>query len=125
MEFDYKAFPDDSLRIFGMPARGRLGVQVQELSDQLAAYFGVKSGVVVASVDDGSAAEKAGVKAGDVITAVNGQAISDAGELRREVAKADEGKGADLSVVRDKKPLTLKVTPDAAKTTRPRVRRTV
>jgi serine protease Do len=49
------------------------------------------------------------VKAGDVITAVNGQAITDPGELRREVAKVDDGKTADLAVTRDKKALTLKV----------------
>ena len=85
------------------------GVQVQELSDQLAGYFGVKSGVLVADVDDGSPAAKAGVKAGDVITAVNGQAVTDPGELRREMLKLDEGKPADLSVTRDKKALTLKV----------------
>jgi serine protease Do len=108
------------------PGQGRLGVQVQDLSDSLAAHFGAKSGVIVADVDQGSAAEKAGVKVADVITAVNGEAISDAGDLRRAVAKAaGDGKTAELSVLRDKKPLTLKVEPDAAKSTRPRVRRTV
>jgi serine protease Do len=109
-----------------MPGQGRLGVQVQELSDQLASYFGVKSGVLVADVDEGSAADKAGVKAGDIITAVNGQDVSDPMELRREVGKTDEGRATDLSVVRDKKTLTLKVEPaEASKPSRPRVRRTV
>ena len=66
------------------------------------------------------------MKAGDVITAVNGQDVSDPMELRREVGRTDEGKATDLSVVRDKKTLTLKVEPaEASKPSRPRVRRTV
>jgi C-terminal processing protease CtpA/Prc len=90
-------------------SRGRLGVRVQDLSEELAGYFGVKSGVLVAGVEAETPAAKAGIKAGDVITAVNGQAITEPGELRREVAKVEDGKTADLSVTRDKKPLTLKV----------------
>jgi serine protease Do len=125
MEFDF----DGPEKFHGwnlIPGQGRLGVQVQELSDQLASYFGVKSGVLVADVDEGSAADKAGVKAGDIITAVNGQDVSDPMELRREVGKTDEGRATDLSVVRDKKTLTLKVEPaEASKPSRPRVRRTV
>lgn len=97
----------------GMPfmvdGRGRLGVRVQDLSEELAAYFGVKSGVLVAGVDAEAPAAKAGIKAGDVITAVNGTAIADPGELRREVAKVEDGKTAEVSVTRDKKPLSLKV----------------
>jgi serine protease Do len=101
--FDFDGEP------FMAASRGRLGVRVQDLSDELASYFGVKSGVLVAGVDADAPAAKAGIKAGDVITAVNGQAITEAGELRREVAKVEDGKTADLSVMRDKKPLTLKV----------------
>jgi serine protease Do len=90
-------------------ARGRLGVRVQDLSDELAGYFGVKSGVLVAGVEADAPAAKAGVKAGDVITAVNGAAVEDPAELRREVAKVEDGKTAELAVTRDKKALTLKV----------------
>jgi S1-C subfamily serine protease len=101
--FDFDGEP------FMAASRGRLGVRVQDLSDELAGYFGVKSGVLVAGVEADAPAAKAGIKAGDVITAVNGQAITEPGELRREVAKVEDGKTADLSVTRDKKPLTLKV----------------
>lgn len=94
---------------FMAAARGRLGVRVQDLSEELAGYFGVKQGVLVAGVEADAPAAKAGVKAGDVITAVNGQAITDPAELRREVAKVEDGKTADLAVTRDKKALTLKV----------------
>ena len=65
------------------------------------------------------------MKAGDVITAVNGQEVSDPMELRREVGKVDDGKATDLSVMRDRKTLTLKVEPEAARKTAPRVKRTV
>jgi len=101
--FDFDSEP------FLAAGRGRLGVRVQDLSDELAGYFGVKSGVLVAGVEADAPAAKAGIKAGDVITAVNGQAITEPGELRREVAKVEDGKTADLSVTRDKKALTLKV----------------
>jgi serine protease Do len=101
--FDFDGEP------FMAASRGRLGVRVQDLSDELAGYLGVKSGVLVAGVEADAPAAKAGIKAGDVITAVNGQAITEPGELRREVAKVEDGKTADLSVTRDKKPLTLKV----------------
>ena len=59
--------PDEFGRIsFG--DRQRLGVQLLPLSDQLATYFGVKDGVLVASVEADSPAARAGLKAGDVIT---------------------------------------------------------
>jgi serine protease Do len=101
--FDFDGEP------FMAASRGRLGVRVQDLSEELAGYFGVKAGVLVAGVEADAPAAKAGVKAGDVITAVNGQAISDPSDLRKEVAKVEDGKTADLAVTRDKKPLTLKV----------------
>jgi serine protease Do len=94
--------------------RGRLGVRVQDLTDELAGYFGVKGGVLVSGVEADTPAAKAGVKAGDVITAVNGNQITDPSELRREVAKVDDGQSADLSVTRDKKTLSLKVEVKAA-----------
>ena len=88
--FDFDGEP------FLAASRGRLGVRVQDLSEELAGYFGVKSGVLVAGVEADAPAAKAGIKAGDVITAVNGQAITEPGELRREVAKVEDGKTADL-----------------------------
>src|SRR6185503_8266360 len=61
---------------FDLPGAGRrLGVSVDELTDQLASYFGAKDGLLVTSVTEGSAASRAGLKAGDVITSINGRTV--------------------------------------------------
>ncbi len=86
----------------------RLGVTVDELSSQLAAYFGTKDGVLVTSVTDNSVAAKAGLKAGDVITTFNGETVASASELRRRIQRLDEGGEFTIGVMRDKKPMTLK-----------------
>ncbi len=80
--------------------RGRLGVQTGELNPDLGSYFGVPSGkgVLVMSVVKDSPAEKAGIKAGDVITKVNDKSVADAGELI-EALPSDGGKVA-VTVVR-------------------------
>jgi serine protease Do len=87
---------------------GRLGVVVEDLSPQLAEYFGTKDGVLVKSVDDNSVAGKIGVKAGDVITSLDGGSINTAADLRRRTQRLESGDEFTLGVVRDKKPLTLK-----------------
>ena len=74
--------PDGFGRNFPFGDRQRLGVQLMPLSDQLATYFGVKGGVLVASVEADSPAARAGLKAGDVISTVNSRAVSDAGDVR-------------------------------------------
>jgi serine protease Do len=91
-------------------AGGRLGVSVGTLSPQLAEYFGTKQGVLVTSVTDGSAAAKAGVKAGDVITSFNGSAVDEPSDLRRRSQDLRDGDEFTLEVMRDRKTLTLKGT---------------
>jgi serine protease Do len=98
---------------------GRLGVMVQELTPQLGEYFGAKDGVLVASVNAGSAAEKAGVKAGDVITSVNGKAVSDSGSLVRLLREQPGSEEVSLGILRDHKAQTLKVKLLNAARTRP------
>ena len=88
--------------------RGRLGVNVQELTPELAAYFGVKDGLLVNSVQADTPAAKAGIKAGDVIGTVNGKAVTSSDELIRELA-GTEGE-VTIGVTRDKKALPLKAT---------------
>lgn len=102
-------FDSDALRRV-LPANGAtLGVTVSPLSDQLASYFGVKQGVLVSAVTTGSPAAGAGVRAGDVITAINGQSVSDSGDVTRALRQGS-GESVEISVTRDKKSLSLKAT---------------
>lgn len=94
----------------GIWPRGRLGARLSPLTDQLAAYFGAKAGVLVSSVADDSAAAKAGVKAGDVITSVNGRAVETPGDVAAELGGAEDGDVVELRILRDRKELTLKAT---------------
>jgi serine protease Do len=107
---------DEVRRVFR--SRGpRLGIRYHELSDQLAAYFKVDDGVLVSSVDEGSAAAKAGLKAGDVIVKLNGKDVGDAADLGGAVARLESNTPATITVQRDGRPLDLKVTVES---TRPR-----
>jgi serine protease Do len=83
------------------------GVHVQQMTDQLRDFFGVfsNSGVLVSAVDAGSSAEKAGLKPGDVITAVDGRNIRTPADFSREMRA---GKGT-LKIVRDKQERELKL----------------
>jgi len=98
--------------------RPRLGIDAEDISGQLGSYFGAPDGegILVRDVNAGSAAEKAGVKAGDVITSLNGERIHGLAELRSKLSAAGEGKTAKLGVLRNKSALTLDVEIPAAKT---------
>lgn len=98
------------VRVMGRP--GRLGVAVQELTPDLAEYFGVTEGLLVTAVTKDSAGARAGLKAGDVITTVDGASVDDPAELRRRLWKDEDAKEATIGVVRDKKSLSLKVAFD-------------
>jgi serine protease Do len=99
----------DALRR-GALGRPSLGVTVTPLGSQLAEYFGVKEGALVSGVESGSAAADAGLKAGDVITAVAGRSVTTARDLTEAIRRAEPGSAVDISVTRDRKPLTLKAT---------------
>jgi serine protease Do len=88
----------------------RLGVVVTPLSDQLASYFGVKDGVLVSEVLPNTPAATAGVKAGDVITAVNGRPVTGPQDVVSQVREVQAGGAIELRVTRDKKEQTLKAT---------------
>ncbi len=88
----------------------RLGVNVQELSPQLADYFGVDNGVLISSVDEESAAADAGLQAGDVITSVDGRAVDDSANLRRRLSGIDPGEEVSIGVTRAGRELELTAT---------------
>lgn len=110
------------MRLFG---NGRLGLTTESLDDQLAEYFGVKEGVLVKSVQADSAAARAGLKAGDVITAFDGRKIYETSDLTRAIERVAESGEFTVEVMRDKKAHTLKgkIEPRASReTTRARTR---
>jgi serine protease Do len=88
--------------------RGRLGAVLSPLSDQLGSYFGVKQGVLVSAVEDNSPAMQAGLKAGDVITAVNGHTVESPGDVANDVRGVQPGASFEIRVTRDRKEMTLK-----------------
>jgi serine protease Do len=103
----------------GFQARGRLGVTVQSMTDDLQEYFGAKNGgALVSSVTRDSAAAKAGIKAGDVIVSVNGRAVVDANDLINKIEDYDGE--VTIVVVRDRKEMTLKATIERPRPVAPR-----
>ncbi len=97
---------------FGEVKRGLLGIKGGELNADLAKAFDVSAqqGAFVSEVMTDSAAAKAGLKAGDVITALNGQKIRSFAELRAKVATTGAGKEIELTYLRDGKESNVKVT---------------
>ena len=90
----------------------RIGVSTQTLSKQLAEYFGVRDGgVLITSVTENSPAAKAGLKAGDVITAIDGEKVTSPGDLTRSLNKKETG-DVSLTVMRDKSIRTVTLTPE-------------
>ena len=91
----------------------RIGVTTTSLTKQLADFFGVVDGkgVLVTSVSENSPAAKAGIKAGDVITAVDGEKVEGSGDLARAISKQKDG-DVTLTIVRDRNQRTIKVTPE-------------
>lgn len=96
---------------FGEVRRGMLGIKGGELNADLAQAFDIeaKKGAFVSEIIPGSAADKAGLKAGDVITAMNGQAVSSFAEMRAKIATSGAGKEIELTYLRDGKSNNTKV----------------
>lgn len=90
----------------------RIGVSTMQLTKQLADYFGITGGkgVLVTSVTDDGPAAKAGVRAGDVITAIEGEAVDSPGDLSRVINRKKEG-DVTLTITRNKAQQTIRVTP--------------
>jgi serine protease Do/serine protease DegQ len=104
---------------YGQVQRGQLGIVGQDLSPELAKAFGIKQthGVVIAQVVNDSAADKAGLKTGDVITAVNGREIKEFAQLRNAIGLLRIGDTVTIDVLREGKPKTFTAKIIAAKET--------
>lgn len=96
----------------GSVSRGYMGVTIQPITEELAQSFGLKQakGALVNDVIKGGPADKAGIRQGDVITALNGSEVKDPSHLQRQVAEAGVGKVAKISIFRDGKALELSIT---------------
>jgi C-terminal processing protease CtpA/Prc len=93
------------------PARPRLGVSLLEIDGQLAEYFGVPGdrGLLVSSVSEDSPAEKAGLRAGDVILEFEGEKLETARDLRKLVRDAEGDRPVTLKILRDQGPRDVEV----------------
>ncbi|APO66919.1 serine protease Do 1 [Rhizobium gallicum] len=95
----------------GTVSRGYLGVQIQPVTKDIADSLGLSeaNGALVVSAQDGTPGQKAGMKAGDVVTAVNGETVKDARDLSRRIGAMQPGSKVEVSVWRDGKAQSLTV----------------
>ncbi|MDH4155982.1 MAG: PDZ domain-containing protein [candidate division Zixibacteria bacterium] len=91
--------------------RSFIGVSLAGLSDQLGEYFGAEEGrgALITEVEEGSPAEKAGLRAGDVIVAVGDERVKDYGDVQEMISELDPGDTAKIRVLRDKKETDITV----------------
>jgi serine protease Do len=101
----------DQLKQHGEVVRGWLGVQIQDLTEELREYYNVKDkkGALVLEVIKGDPADKAGIKAKDVISEVNGKPIESVRDLTRTIAEIPVGETAAVKVIRGGKEKMIKV----------------
>jgi serine protease Do len=107
---------DKLFNTFSFGSYRRIGVSTMQLNKQLADYFGVSGdkGVLVTEVTENGPAAKAGIKAGDVIIAVDGETVDQIGDLSRAINKKKEGE-ITLTLIRKGSQQTIRVTPEEAK----------
>jgi Do/DeqQ family serine protease len=107
----------DQLVVHGRVHRGLLGVTVQGVTGDLAAGLGLDKaeGALVSDVTAGSAAEKAGVKRGDVILSYQGRPVVDTNSLRNDIAATKPGSTVTMKVLRDGRTTELKATLDESR----------
>ena len=100
------------LKAHGHVTRGYLGVNIQSVTPDIASSLGIKDtkGAMVAEVVPNGPAAKAGFEQGDIVTAIDGQAVDDATDLTRKVANVPAGQSATFTVSRQGKPMQVKVT---------------
>jgi len=99
------------LETHGEVTRGWLGVTIQDVNEDMADYYGLKgkSGAMVADVVPGDPADRAGIRPKDIITEVNGKAVTNSHDLTNLAANLQVGETASVTVLRNGKPQTLEV----------------
>lgn len=114
----YVALPIiNDLEVYGEVRRPQLGVYIQDMSmipDRLKEILNIsteqKTGVFIYEVFEGGVAEQMGIKAGDVVTAINGTEVDDAMAFRKKLYEFREGDEITLTIVREQQTIDLKVT---------------
>jgi Do/DeqQ family serine protease len=102
----------EDLKEFGAVQRAIIGVNITDVTAEIAKEkkLSTVSGVLISTVVEGGAAEEAGIKADDIILKVNNRDVSTSGELQEEVGRYRPGDKVDVTVFRDGKERTFKVT---------------
>jgi len=105
-----KAVADQIVR-FGEVRRGRLGANSEDITHDLAGSLGLASteGAIISGVESNSPAEKGGLKPRDVVTRVNGRSVRNSADLRNKIGMMPIGETIELRLIRNGKPLTIKV----------------
>lgn len=98
----------DQLMAKGRVVRGWLGVVIQEITPEIAETIGVKEGILISQVAPGSPAEKAGLKVGDIIVAIDGEKVREVRELQFRIMKTPPGTEITLTIIRGGKEQTIK-----------------
>lgn len=118
--FDFKNFmppnksiPNGDMEIF--KPKPALGVQLQDLTPSLAKYFGTteNAGALINEVIKGSAAEKAGLESGDVITSIDGNKVSTLADVRKMISEKKDGQKITIGYLREKSTKTAEITLDS------------
>ncbi len=105
--------PDQTMQDQTQPTdtigQARLGVRVMDLTNDLRTYFAAPAdrGLLIAKVEQDTAAQRAGLKAGDVLVSVMGQSVTSAGDVRDALSNVKPGDKISLDVIRNKKHVTL------------------
>jgi S1-C subfamily serine protease len=102
----------DQLLKHGSVRRGRIGIAVQSATPDIARALGVpvERGAVIGSVEKGSPAEQAGLKSGDLITAIDGRDVKDANDVRNRIGLKERGTVVEMTFYRKEKVQSVKVT---------------
>ena len=111
-EYEFEPFLREAKRIkphtysFCFFSGSRIGVKVQDLTEQLGEYFGVEDGegALITEVEEDMPAHQAGLKAGDVIVEVDGEEIDDTEDLMDAISETEEGDKVEIKVIRNRKP---------------------
>ena len=106
--------------VMSLAGRARLGIRAESVDGQLAEYFGVSAGVLVRHVEEDTVAAAAGLRAGDVITAIDGEAVDDLRALRRRLSALDPGASFAIAVVREGAEMSLPAELEEEAERRPR-----